>query len=119
MSNVRVSARLFEFGRTSLDNAADGNCFWYVLSGQTGISVSNLRQGTARRMRGNPALYDGFGNFDRYGGYEAYCDLVEAGSIFLVQGNAEVKNYAYCNLLIAYTIICPRSLCHIIPIIIK
>jgi hypothetical protein len=51
----------------------------FVLSVQTG-------------MRENPALLDGFGDFDRYEGYAAYSDLVEAGSIFLVQGNAEVKN---------------------------
>jgi hypothetical protein len=91
--NERVRARMSEFGRESLDNAADGNCFWYVLSDQTGIPVPDLRRGTAKRMREHPAKYDGFGDFVKYGGYEAYCDLVENGSVFLVQGNAEVCDY--------------------------
>jgi hypothetical protein len=43
LKNARVSARLFEFDRKSLDNTADGNCFWYALSGQIGISVSNSK----------------------------------------------------------------------------
>ncbi len=100
MLNERVRARLGLFGRISLDNAADGNCFWHVLSGHTGIPVLKLRQGTAKRMRENPAQYNGFGDFDRYGGYEAYCDLVETGPIFLVQGNAEVYSLFICNILI-------------------
>ena len=91
--NELVCARLSTFALDSLDNAADGHCFWYVLSDHTGIPVNVLRSKTACQMRENPALYDGLGDFEKYGGYDKYCDMVEFADVFLVLGNAEVTYF--------------------------
>lgn len=33
-------------------------------------------------MRENPALYDALGDYEAYGGYDEYCDLVEDSPYF-------------------------------------
>ena len=40
-------------------------------------------------MRDNEEIYGGLGDFERYGGYQRYCDLVGTCG-FYVQGNAEI-----------------------------
>jgi len=81
---------LSTFAFDSLDNAANGHCFWHVLSDHSCIPVNELRSRTARQMRENPALYDGLGDFEKHGGYAAYYDNIEFADMFLVLGNAEV-----------------------------
>jgi len=52
------------------------------------MSPQELRRGVAQHMRDNEEIYGGLGNFERYGGYQCYCDLV-ATCGFYVQGKCK------------------------------
>jgi hypothetical protein len=56
-----------------------------------------LRLDVAKYMRENSHLYCELGNYEEYGGFSAYCDLVATDGFF-VEGNAEVSIRAYVSL---------------------
>lgn len=51
--------------------------------------MKDLRNGVAQLMRENEHVYGKSGNFDAYGGYQRYCDLVSTCGVY-VEGNAEI-----------------------------
>ena len=51
--------------------------------------MKDLRSGVAQLMRENEHIYGPLGNFEAYGGYRRYCDLVATPGVY-VEGNAEM-----------------------------
>ena len=51
--------------------------------------MEQLRRDVAQLMRENEDVYGGLGNFDEFGGYQNYCDLVGTCGVY-VEGNAEL-----------------------------
>ena len=47
------------------------------------MTVPELRRRVAQHMRDNQPIYEGLGDFELYGGYQAYCGI-------FVEGNAEI-----------------------------
>ena len=67
--------RLPHVGLKSI-NRGGGDCWWHCIAAEAGISLKDLRSGVAQHMHENEHVYGQLGNFDAYGGYQNYCDLV-------------------------------------------
>ena len=66
-----------------------GDCFFHCLAPLVGMTVPVLRRCVAQHMRDNEHIYGGLGDFELYGGYQSYCDLVATCGVY-VEGNAEI-----------------------------
>ncbi len=82
--------RLPCFGLKSVDRGGGGDCWWLCNAAEAGISMKDLRSGVAQLMRENEHIYGPLGNFEAYGGYQRYCDLVGTCGVY-VEGNAEIN----------------------------
>ena len=85
----QILPRLRCLGGESKDRGGRGNCFFLALCNGDKLLAHKLRQDVAEHMRKNPQLYCELGDFSKYGGFLAYCDLVATDGFF-VEGNAEV-----------------------------
>ena len=84
-----LKTRLQFLGYDAWELGGGGDCFFNSISPSVGMSPPELRRGVAQHMRDNEEIYGALGDFDRYGGYQSYCDLVGTCG-FYVQGNAEI-----------------------------
>lgn len=84
-----LRSRLPGFGLKSTDRGGGGDCWWHCNAAEAGISMQDLRIGVAQLMRENEHIYGLHGNFEAYGGYQRYCDLVATPGVY-VEGNAEI-----------------------------
>ena len=66
-----------------------GDCFFHCLVPLVGMTVPVPRRCVAQHMRSNEHTYGGLGDFELYGGYQSYCDLVATCGVY-VEGNAEI-----------------------------
>ena len=66
-----------------------GDCFFHCLAPLVGMAVPELRRCVAQHMRDNELIYGDLGDFEIYGGYHRYCDMVGTCGIY-VEGNAEI-----------------------------
>ena len=81
--------RLSSLGLEAWDLGGGGDCFFHCLAPLVGMSVPVFRRCVAQHMRDNEHLYGGLGNFEFYGGYQCYCDMVGRCGTY-VEGNAEI-----------------------------
>jgi hypothetical protein len=57
--------------------------FFHCLAPLVGMTVPELRRCLAYVVRDNEQIYGGLGDFELYGGYQAYCDLVATCGIYV------------------------------------
>ena len=76
-----IKNRLSSLGLESWDMGGGGDCFFHCLAPLVGMTVPVLRCCVAQHMRDNEHIYGGLGDFELYGGYQSYCDLVATWSI--------------------------------------
>ena len=84
-----IKNRLSSLGLESWDMGGGGDCFFHCLAPLVGMTVPVPRRCVAQHMRGNEHTYGGLGDFELYGGYQSYCDLVATCGVY-VEGNAEI-----------------------------
>ena len=85
MLRVRLSVLALE----SVERGGGGDCWWVSIGAETGESGEVLRRGVSQFMRENENVYGKFGNYETFGGYQRYCDMVATPGVY-VEGNAEV-----------------------------
>ena len=71
-----IKNRLSSLGLESWDMGGGGDCFFDCLAPLAGMTVPVLRRCVAQHMRDNEHIYGSLGDFELYGGYQSYCDLV-------------------------------------------
>ena len=81
--------RLSSLGLEAWDLGGAGDCFFHCLAPIVRMTVPELRRRVAQHMRDNQPIYGGLGDFELYGGYQSYCDLVATCGVY-VEGNAEI-----------------------------
>jgi hypothetical protein len=84
-----LGIRLPFLGLQSINLGGGGNCWWNSIAAEVGMPMMDLRIGAAEYMRENESKYSMFGNFEAFGGYQNYCDLVGTSGVY-VEGNAEL-----------------------------
>ncbi len=84
-----LRTRLPSIGVRSIDRGGRGDCWFYSIAAEIGMSMEDLRRGVAQHMRENEHIYGSLGDFKAFGGYQRYCDRVGTCGVF-VEGNAEL-----------------------------
>ena len=87
--DIRLNARLSSWGLSRSERGGGGNCFWMCLGIELGIPYVDLRRQVAQHMRDHSEIYGLLGDFESYGGFLKYCDLVATPGFF-AQGNSEM-----------------------------
>ena len=64
-------------------------CWWYSIAAEIAVLMEDLRRGVAQHMRENERQYGSLRYFDKFGGYQLYCDRVGTCGIY-VEGTAEL-----------------------------
>ena len=67
---------------------------FYCLAPLVGMTVPELRYSVAQHMRNNELMYGHLGDFELYGGFQCYCDLVGTCGIY-EEGDDEITATAY------------------------
>ena len=84
-----LNARLSAWGLSRSERGGGGNCWWICLGSELGIPYADLRRQVAQFMRDHAEIYGLLGDFETYGGFLKYCDLVATPGFF-AQGNSEL-----------------------------
>ena len=84
-----IKNRLSSLCLESWDMGGGGDCFFHCLVPLVIMTFPVPRRCVAQHMRGNEHTYGGLGDFELYGGYQSYCDLVATCGVY-VEGNAEI-----------------------------
>jgi hypothetical protein len=84
-----IKNRLSSLGLEAWDHGGGGDCFFHCLAPLVEMTVSVLRRCVAQHMRDNEHIYGSLGDFEFYGGYQSYCEMVGTCGIY-VEGNAEI-----------------------------
>ncbi len=79
-----IKSSLFSLGLEPWDLGGGGDCFFHCLAPLVGMTVPELRRRVAQHMRVNQPINGGLGDFELYGGHQAYCDLV--GTCAILRG---------------------------------
>ena len=90
-----IKNRLSSLGLEAWEMGGGGDCFFYCLAPIVEMTVPELRRFVAQHMRDNEHIYGDLGNFELYGGYQSYCDMVGTPGTY-VEGNAEIAATADC-----------------------
>ena len=66
-----------------MDLGGGGDCFFHCLAPLVGMTVPELRYSVAKHMRDNEVIYGDLGDFELYGGFQHYCNLVSTYGIYV------------------------------------
>ena len=75
--------RLSSLGLEPWDLGGGGDCFFHCLAPLVGMTVPELRYSVAKHMRDNEVIYGDLGDFELYGGFQHYCNLVSTYGIYV------------------------------------